>query len=97
MRRFAAVYLLSLLTALCGLAAWGCFGLCGHAIAAVDKLGDAGAGLAQTAGKLNGKHGTIAMLDEDVGAGKSLIVHADLVARHEQQQLTVWDARGSEL
>ena len=84
-------------TALLGLAVWGCCGLTAHIIIAVDRLGDAGAGLAQTAAKLNGKHGTIAMLNEDVGASKSLIIHADLVARHEQQSLSTWDQRGSDL
>ncbi len=84
-------------TALCGLAVWGCCGLTRHIIVAVDHLGDAGAGIAQTAAKLNGRHGTIAMMDEDAGAAKSLIIHADLAARHEQQQLTTWDARGAEL
>ena len=84
-------------TALLGLAVWGCCGLTAHIIIAVDHLGDAGTGLAQTAAKLNGKHGTIAMLNEDVGASKSLIIHADLVARHEHQSLSTWDQRGSAL
>lgn len=84
-------------TVLLGLAVWGCCGLTRHIIVAVDRFGDAGAGLAQTAAKLNGKHGTIAMLDEDAGASKSLIIHADLVARHEQQSLNTWDRRTTEL
>lgn len=84
-------------TALLGVAVWGCCGLTKHIIMAVDRFGDAGAGLAQTAAKLNGKHGTIAMLDEDAGAAKSLIIHADLVARHEQQSLNTWDQRTTEL
>jgi len=90
--------------ALLGLAVWGCFGLTHHAIVAIDKIGDAGVQLGRAgdtmtaaAARINGKHGTIAMLDEDLGATKSLIVHADLVARHEQQQLSKWDARGAEL
>jgi hypothetical protein len=84
-------------TALLGLAVWGCCGLTQHIIVAVDKFGDAGAGIAQATAKLNGPHGTIAMADEDVGAAKSLIIHADLAARHEQQQLTTWDTRGAVL
>jgi|SRR5581483_1298805 len=84
-------------TALAALAVWGCFGLTEHAIVAVDRFGEAGAGLAQTAARLNGKHGTISMLDEDAGAVKSLIVHGDLVARHEEQSLKIWDTRGTEL
>jgi hypothetical protein len=95
MRRDA--FFAMVLTALLGVTVWGCFGMARHIIVAVDKLGDAGAGLAQTAAKLNGPHGTIAMTDEDVGAAKSLIIHADLAARHEQQQLTTWDARGAVL
>ncbi len=97
MRRAVTIYALTVMTALLGLAAWGCCGLARHIIVAVDRLGDAGAGLAETAAKLNGPHGTIAMADEDAGAAKSLIVHGDLVARHEQQQLTAWDERGTVL
>lgn len=87
----------AVLTVALGLAAWGCAGLTRHAIVAVDQVGDAAKGISQTAALLNGKHGTIAMANEDVGAAKSLIVHGDLVARHEQQQLTTWDVRGTEL
>jgi len=83
------------IAALLGVAVWGCFGIAHHLIVAVDRFGDAGAGLAETTAKLNGRHGTIAMADEDVGAVKSLIVHADLAARHEQQQMTTWDTRGA--
>ena len=43
------------------------------------------------------KNGTIAEIDKTIVGTKSLIVHADLVARHEQQQLDVWDARGTTL
>jgi len=46
-----------------------------------------------TARRVNGDAGTITMLNKDLGATKSLIVHADLVARHEQQQLGVLDAQ----
>lgn len=94
----------TILAALLGLSVWGCFGLAHHIIVAVDEFGAAstslaaaGAGIAQTTAKLNGPHGTIAMADEDVGAAKSLIIHADLAARHEQQQLTTWDERGTVL
>lgn len=97
MRRTLLGVASSALAALLGLAVWGCFGLTQHIIVAVDKFGDAGAGLAQTTARLNGRHGTLAMMDEDVGAAKSLIVHADLAARHEQQQLTTWDIRGAVL
>lgn len=91
--------------ALLGLAVWGCCGLTQHAIialdhwsAAADKLSDAGAGLTQVAAHLNDpQKGTIKMLDEDVGATKSLIVHADLITRHEQQSLTTWDQDGAAL
>jgi hypothetical protein len=85
------------IAALLGLSVWGCLGLTHHIIVAVDKFGDAGSGLSETTAKLNGPHGTITMMDEDVGAAKSLIIHADLAARHEQQQLTTWDARGATL
>lgn len=62
----------------------------------VASWGDAGEGFAQIAQHLNDpKKGTIMMLDQDVGAAKSLIIHADLVARHEQQQLNTWDDRGA--
>jgi hypothetical protein len=62
----------------------------------VASWGDAGEGFAQIAQHLNDpKKGTIMMLDQDVGAAKSLIIHADLVARHEQQQLDTWDDRGT--
>jgi hypothetical protein len=43
------------------------------------------------------KNGTIAELDKSILGVKSLIVHADLVARHEQQQLSTWDDRGTTL
>ena len=43
------------------------------------------------------KNGTIAELDKTILSVKSLIVHADLVARHEQQQLSAWDERGATL
>lgn len=95
MRRTLQIVVGVTIAALLGLAVWGCFGLTRHLIVAVDKFGDAGAGLAETTAKLNGKHGTIAMADEDVGAVKSLIIHADLVARHEQQSLATWDADGT--
>lgn len=68
-----------------------------HVCVAVDHLGDAGLGLKETADHLNAKHGTIAMLDEDAGAAKSLIIHADLVARHEEQSMTTWDADATQL
>ena len=43
------------------------------------------------------KNGTIAEVDKLILGVKSLVVHADLVARHEQQQLSAWDERGAEL
>jgi hypothetical protein len=94
--RIGCLTILSIPAALLALCVWGCFGIARHVIVAVDHIGDAGAGIAQTAGKLNGPDGTIAMADEDIGAAKSLIIHADLVARHEQQSLKTWDARGNE-
>ena len=98
MRRAVTIYALTLATALAALTVWGCCGFVRHAIVAVDKLGDAGAGFAQTAARLNDpQKGTIKMLDEDVGATKSLIVHADLITRHEQQSLDTWDRDGAAL
>jgi len=41
------------------------------------------------------KNGTIAEVDKMILGVKSLIVHTDLVARHEEQQLTLWDTRGT--
>ena len=73
-----------------GLAVWGCWGAWHHFIVAAD-------GITSTLAKVSGENGTIAMADEDIGAMKSLIVHADLVARHEQQQLSTYDAYGVQL
>ena len=83
--------------ALLALTVWGFFGLNRHLIVAIDQCGDAATGIEQTTAALSGKHGTIAMVDEDAGAAKSLIVHADLVARHEQQSLNAWDTNGTVL
>ncbi len=95
MARWLKIAIGTTATALLGVAVWGCCGVARHIIIAVDHLGDAGTALAQTAARLNDPHnGTLKMIDEDVGATKSLIVHADLVARHEQQQLDIWDQRG---
>jgi hypothetical protein len=41
------------------------------------------------------KNGTIAEVDKTILGVKSLIVHTDLVARHEEQQLALWDTRGT--
>jgi hypothetical protein len=73
-----------------GLAVWGCWGAWHHFIVAADEI-------TSVLAKVSGKNGTIAMADEDIGAMKSLIVHADLVARHEQQQLSTYDAYGAQL
>jgi hypothetical protein len=97
MRRALILAAFSALAALLGLAVWGCVGVTHHLVIAIDRLGDAGMSITQTAAKLNGPHGTIAMTDEDVGAAKSLIIHADLVARHEQQSLGAMDAGASEI
>ena len=43
------------------------------------------------------KNGTIAEVDKTILGVKSLVVHTDLVARHEEQQLTTWDDRGTVL
>jgi len=43
------------------------------------------------------KNGTVAEVDKLILGLKSLTVHADLVARHEQQQLTTWDDHGEKL
>lgn len=93
MRRLLATVGIAMLA----LSVWGCSGVVRHVIVAIDKWGDAGENLNRTLAKVSGKNGTIAMLDEDIGAAKSLIIHGDLVARHEQQQLEVWDQRGAEL
>jgi methyl-accepting chemotaxis protein len=95
MRRILAPAIVGV--ALLALSVWGCFGVVHHVIVAIDKWGDAGESLNRTLAKVNGKAGTIAMLDEDIGAAKSMIIHADLVARHEQQQFDVWDRRGAQL
>jgi hypothetical protein len=92
--RLGCIAVLLTSATLLGVAVWGCFGVTHHLIVAIDHAGDAAAGVTQTVAKLNGPHGTIAMADEDAGAAKSLIVHADMAARHEQQQLTTWDTRG---
>lgn len=62
-----------------------------------EKVGTAADGLNTTLAKLNGPTGTLSMADEDIGAAKSLIIHADLVARHEQQQLGTYDNYGARL
>ena len=43
------------------------------------------------------KNGTVAEIDKLILGAKSLVVHADLVANHEQKQLSDWDARGTTL
>lgn len=85
--KYAAI---ATVAAILALTVWGCIGVAHHLIMALD-------GITQTTTKLNGPHGTIAMADEDIGAAKSLIIHADLVARHEQQSLNTWDARAAQL
>jgi len=75
---------------LCYCASWAVleWGHAGQAATeSMGKLGTAADGINAVTARLNGPHGTLTMLDEDVGALKSLIVHADLVARHEQQQI----------
>lgn len=47
-----------------------------------------------TLDKINSPTGTLVLTNKAVNEFRSLIVHADLVARHEQQQLTTWDTRG---
>lgn len=79
------------------LSVWGGFGVTLHLIQAVDAVRDAALGAAQAEARISGPHGTLTMADEDLGAMKSVIVHADLVARHEQQSLTTFDARASQL
>jgi hypothetical protein len=98
------VAIVMIAAAVIGITVYGCCGLTRHAIVAIDKWGDAGVQLGragdaatQVAAKVNGENGTIAMLNEDIGAAKSMLIHADLVARHEQQQLSTWDKRGAEL
>jgi len=75
-----------------------------RACAALEQWGGAGTSTRQAAirldaalARLNAPHGTIAMADEDLGAIKSLVVHGDLVARHEQQQLGKIDGYAAEI
>jgi len=72
------------------LAVYGAWGGWHHIIVAAD-------GVTATMAKVSGKNGTIAMADEDIGVMRSLLVHADLVARHEQQQLSIYDGYGAQL
>ena len=81
---------------LCYCASWAVleWGHAGQAATVnLGKLGAAADGITATTARLNGPHGTLTMLDEDVGAARSLIIHADLVARHEQQQLSKFDSQ----
>jgi hypothetical protein len=93
----AAVLIVALSVAwLCYCASWSVleWGHAGHAATEnIAKLGAAADGINATTARLNGPHGTLTMLDDDIGAAKSLIVHADLVARHEQQQLGKLDSQ----
>lgn len=90
-------YVAAVVTVVLGLAVWGSFTLTHHVNAALDSVTNAGNAATAAATRINGPNGTIAMMDEDIGAAKSLIIHGDLVARHEQHQLTTWDARGAEV
>lgn len=84
--QIAHMALLIAATAFIGVAAWQGLLLARDVRATVAT---ANAALAH----LNGKTGTIAMLDEDLGAAKSAVIHADLIARHEQQQLSTLDTQ----
>ena len=93
----AAVLIVALGVAwLCYCASWAVleWGEAGQ-VATVNlaKLGTAADGISATTARLNGPHGTLTMMDEDVGTLKSLLIHADLVARHEQQQLNKLDSQ----
>src|SRR5271166_4668360 len=72
-----------------------------HLSRALDAWGAGGSqtfiGLNTTLQRLNGPHGTLTMADEDIGALKSMLVHFDLVARHEQQQLVTYDGYAAQL
>jgi hypothetical protein len=65
-----------------------------------SSIGDAGTSTAHAAKdvdaavvRLNAPGGTLTMADEDLGAAKSLVIHADLVARHDQQQVGKLDGQ----
>lgn len=84
--QIAHLALLIAATALIGAAAWRGILLAWDIDALVNSTN-------ATLAHINGNTGTIAMLDEDLGAAKSAVIHADLIARHEQQQLTTLDAQ----
>ncbi len=71
-----------------GLAVWGLSGLTAHYILAADSIAETGK---ETRESLPYMLTSVKMLAEDLGALKSTIVHADLVARHEQQNLGKYD------
>ena len=100
-------------TALLSLAVWGCFGLSRHIIVAIDKWGDAGAGVTATLVKVNAPCkaikgqkltaldlkdcGTLASFEASLRTFRGTMGVIETVANHEQNQLTVWDQRGQEL
>lgn len=87
MRWLVAIVALTLLA----LAVWGACGVTHHLIVAIDAWGDVGAQANHQLSALRSRGGTLTMLDEDIGAAKSAIIHLDLVARHEQQSLGTMD------
>ena len=87
MRWLLSIVALTLLA----LGVWGACGVTRHLIVAVDHWGDVGSQASAQLSALRGRGGTLTMMDEDIGAAKSAIVHLDLVARHEQQSLGTMD------
>jgi len=81
-----------------GLAAWGCFGVCAHLIAAEDALRDAaqqGVIAGQTIN--HPKWGTLYEIDASLKNLRLTIDAANKVAIHEQQQLGAIDGYASHL
>lgn len=99
--RFLALALYVLI--LTGLAVWGLCGISKHLIITLDKYGDAGAQVRQTLQTVDqpcskGKPcGTLAKIDQSLNEVDTAVVHLDLVARHEQQQLVTYDRYTAEL
>jgi hypothetical protein len=102
--QIALTVLVSTVTLAVGIGIWGAFGISRHVIVAVDHVGDAGTQLQTTMDVLdrpcnNGKAscGTLAKIDTTLNELDSAIIHADLVAGHEQQQLVTYDRYTAEL
>jgi hypothetical protein len=94
--QIALTILVSTVALAVGIGIWGAFGLNQHLIATVDHVGDTLDAVNRPCE--NGKPcGLIAKTDQTLNELDSAIVHADLVARHEQQQLVTYDRYTAEL